>query len=513
MSNIKITVEWEESVVFAGEEVRCIISFKNSSPVLGCSRSLSPYVNGQHESGRDRWKQDLPRQQPLPKRAQSLRKADDKNVRLQTKGHRPAMSLGGSTLLRDSSRGPRVAGTATHGIMKSRVHGRSLSIVSLASNGADEDAMIPPDAGASQARRYHGRAASLQILPMRSPGTNVTTSLALHPPRRLTDSTFRKFHNPDQGRDGEAYSKAAPAGTIPENGRPRTDSRTSPPLRDSSSNTFHRPIPTRSSTSNTIKASPTIPFSPPNQNDNYKSSFVSKNKVLSPISQTATPRSSLELYSQSNLSTETLASEYVLPPKVNQSSKSTTRKGTHLLPFPSQVSKTETLMMGYVQLNGSFTLDGSLINMAPFESIKLKGIIGGQGGGGVVGVDKSKRENGLLGSFGWGGLGQSLGGLIGGQEMSSIKEMKGIASNKAIPIISTPHSILFVNLSLQPGESRSFSYSHRLPDDIPPTYKGRAIKIEYQLAIGTQRPQQSLQTQSMRHADFGFKVFSGVTRM
>ena len=498
--------------MYAGEEVRCIISFKNSSPVIGRSRSLSPYVNGQHESGRDRWKQDLTRQQPLPKRAQSLRKAEERNVRPQGRGHRPALSFGGPSLSRDSPRGLPVVAAMAHGSTKTPGHGRSLSIVSLAANTTTEDT-VPADIIGPQTRRSHNRAASLQILPMRSSGSNINYRPALPSPRRLTESTLSKTDTSDQGKKEKVYPKPSAEGTIQINGRPRTDSRTSPNLAGSASSSFHRVIPGRSSKNNTIKASPTIPFSPPNQNDNYNSNFISKNKILSPISQTATPRSSLELYSQSNLSNETLASEYVVPPKVNYTTKSNSRRETYLSSLPGQTSKTETLMMGYVQLSGSFTLDGSLISMAPFESVKMKGVIGGQGGGGVVGVEKSRRDGGLLGSFGWGGLGQSLGGLIGGQEMSSIKEMKGIANNKAVPIISTPQSILFVNLSLQPGESRSFSYIHRLPDNVPPSYKGRAIKIEYQLVIGTQRPQQSLQTQSIRHADFGFKVFSGVTGM
>jgi hypothetical protein len=70
-------------------------------------------------------------------------------------------------------------------------------------------------------------------------------------------------------------------------------------------------------------------------------------------------------------------------------------------------------MMGYAQIMGSFTLDGSLINQAPFEEVKRKGVVGGQGGGGVVGVEKTKRESGLFGALGWGNIGESLGGLLG----------------------------------------------------------------------------------------------------
>ncbi|KAK4994751.1 Golgi membrane exchange factor (Ric1p-Rgp1p) subunit [Elasticomyces elasticus] len=97
--------------------------------------------------------------------------------------------------------------------------------------------------------------------------------------------------------------------------------------------------------------------------------------------------------------------------------------------------------MGYAQTMGHFTLDGSLVNQAPFEEVKRRGVVGGKGGGGVVGVDHSRRESGLFGAFGWSNIGNSLGGLLGGNEMSSIKEMRGIATSKLIPLLSTPQRL------------------------------------------------------------------------
>jgi RAB6A-GEF complex partner protein 2 len=81
--------------------------------------------------------------------------------------------------------------------------------------------------------------------------------------------------------------------------------------------------------------------------------------------------------------------------------------------------------MGYAQVSGSFILDGSLMQTALFDEVKRKGIVGGQRGGGVVGIDTKKNsEGGFLG--GWGGFG--LSGLLGGGNMSTIAEMKSIAS-------------------------------------------------------------------------------------
>lgn len=166
-------------------------------------------------------------------------------------------------------------------------------------------------------------------------------------------------------------------------------------------------------------------------------------------------------------------------------------------------------MMGYAQVMGSFILDGSLVNQAPFEEIKRKGVVGGQGGGGVVGVERSKKESGLFGAFGWNNIGESINGLLSGGEMSSIKEMNRIASSKSIPLISTTQSILFVDLKLAPGESRSYRYSFGLPRGLPPSHKGRAMKVSYNLTVGVQRPGTGKERQ-IRSIDIPFRVFGSV---
>ncbi len=231
-------------------------------------------------------------------------------------------------------------------------------------------------------------------------------------------------------------------------------------------------------------------------------------RILSPASNGETPRSSGEFYSLSNNSTETLASEYLpqQPGRTQQPGTHTRRPsniaaGSHLRP-------PETLMMGYAQIYGSFTVDGSLINQAPFEEVKRRGGLGGQGGG-VIGVETSKRDSGLLRGFGWGNIGESLGGLLGGGELSSIKNMRGIASSKAIPLLSTPQSILFVDLRLAPGESRSYKYSFKLPKGLPPSHRGKAVKISYNLVIGTQRPG-GAKEQQVKSVEVPFRILGSV---
>lgn len=168
----------------------------------------------------------------------------------------------------------------------------------------------------------------------------------------------------------------------------------------------------------------------------------------------------------------------------------------------------ESLMMGYAQIQGSFTLDGSLVSLGPFEPVKKKAIVGGQGGG-VVGLETTKRDSGLLRAFGWGSLSNSLGDFLGGGELSTIKEMRGVANSKSVPLLTTPQSILFVDLQLAPGESQAYEYTFRLPRGLPPTHRGKAMKISYTLVVGTQRAG-GAKEQQVRSVEVPFRVLGSV---
>ncbi|KAF7239985.1 RAB6A-GEF complex partner protein 2 [Varanus komodoensis] len=54
-------------------------------------------------------------------------------------------------------------------------------------------------------------------------------------------------------------------------------------------------------------------------------------------------------------------------------------------------------------------------------------------------------------------------------------------------VLSTPPKILFCDLRLDPGESRTYSYCEVLPVDGPPSFRGQAVKYVYKLTIGCQR--------------------------
>ncbi|XP_069601621.1 RAB6A-GEF complex partner protein 2 [Ranitomeya imitator] len=54
-------------------------------------------------------------------------------------------------------------------------------------------------------------------------------------------------------------------------------------------------------------------------------------------------------------------------------------------------------------------------------------------------------------------------------------------------ILSTPPKILFCDLRLDPGETKSYSYSETLPLTAPPSFRGQSVKYVYKLTIGCQR--------------------------
>lgn len=234
-------------------------------------------------------------------------------------------------------------------------------------------------------------------------------------------------------------------------------------------------------------------------------------KILPGTSVTDSNRSSREFQSLSNQSQDTLGSELASAVAGRPMFPTPTMRqqdGMRSMSKPRGIS--ETLLMGYAHVSATFTLDGALVDQAPFQEVKRRGFLGGQAGGGVVGVKPPSNGGGLLGGLSLTSIGESIGGLLGGRELSSLKEMKDVASSRAIPLLSTPQSLLFVDLTLGPGEERSYSFRYTIPKGLPASYKGKAIKIVYDLTIGVQGAPDEKAVQKIRCVNIPFKVFSGV---
>lgn len=232
---------------------------------------------------------------------------------------------------------------------------------------------------------------------------------------------------------------------------------------------------------------------------------------FSMFSANETPRPSMDLYNLSNHSDETMISELPVDRPGMRRGPSSRQSSFFTVNRPPIPQRKETLMMGYVQVSGSFILDGSLVNRAPFEDVKRKAVVGGQAGGGVVGIARRNRDSGFFGALNLANIGESLGDLLGSGQPSSMREMKDIADSETIPLLATPKSILFVNLELDPGHSKSFSYKFKMPRGLPPSHRGRAMKVTYNIVIGTQRPGSSRsQAQQISQTSVPFRLFGGV---
>ncbi|KAG4305430.1 hypothetical protein PORY_000986 [Pneumocystis oryctolagi] len=152
----------------------------------------------------------------------------------------------------------------------------------------------------------------------------------------------------------------------------------------------------------------------------------------------------------------------------------------------------ETIMIGYVQVVGHFVLNEKIIKVEKFEELGINKNSVKFAKGSLANIhSQTTHKEGFVSNLGL--FSNGLSNLFKNQSMSSLNEFKEIKDSKHIPILSTSPSILFVDLQLEPGESRSFGYKFTLPPQLPPTYDGKSIKISYHLCIGTQLSAKDIQ--------------------
>ncbi|PHH81398.1 hypothetical protein CDD82_875 [Ophiocordyceps australis] len=512
-SNVRVFVEWRDQNVFAGEEMRCTITFKNVAPEPAAPRKQHrPPRDGQRLSTTPLNGVGKPKLAPTATRLTSSPSASS------TRRHqRSALSLNGPVASPALSRmgsmqWPQTAGSGDW--RPGHAHKRSVSIVSIASAGGfDEHAQRREATSRLQSsRRGHNRAASLQIPPRVQPPSPSGPQSASLTPRHMSSPLLNAPYPPDR------FARSTTAPNTPGQALQRSPMNRLNPMPEFKFPAEPVPDPELQSTPTTSAVHHLVSPQPDHSNRTSfplrcKEHAITSNehpvaRVLSSNSVSGgTPRSSGDFYSLSNHSSETLASEYVTHPLVAGQ-----RRTSHLRPSSSMAlphpRTPESLMMGYAQIQGSFTLDGSLVSLGPFEQVKKKAAVGMRGGG-VVGLDSSRRESGLLRGFGWSSISNSLGDLWGGDELSTIKEMRGAINSRSVPLLSTPQSILFVEMQLEPGESRAFEYSFSLPRGLPPTHRGKAIKFSYSLVIGTQRAG-GAKEQNVRCVEIPFRVLGSV---
>ncbi|KAG5952200.1 hypothetical protein E4U53_001416 [Claviceps sorghi] len=523
-SNIRVFIQWHDQTVFAGEEVRCTVTFKNVAATAVQVREQASSQLQQSKPQGERQRLSVPLQARAGRGNIGLTSPPSTTT---TRGHRrSALSLSVSTTPSHSRSGsiqwPQTPGIGTDW-RPGHSHRRSLSIVSIGSTGTAEEHAHRNEATSrpqfQRPQHGHNRSASLQLPPQRlaNPGPGLPSAPLLS--QNISSSLLNASYTSDRF-DRFPASSTAPCtpGLTGQKRSPRTTAtQQMPEFR------FPAASPSENDEDSSSKTTSTGGLLSPTRsrlsNNSHNLAVRSKEQPLSAVERPAarilasntvsggTPRSSSEFYTVSNNSSETLVSEYVTQPPIrgggrppyfrNSSGKAAQHRKTP-----------ESLMMGYAQIQGNFTLDGSLVSLSPFEQVKQKGAVGGRGGG-VIGLEPTKRDSGLLRGLGWGTISNSLGDFLGGGELSTIKEIRGAANSKSIPLLSTPQSILFVDLQLASGESQSYEYSFCLPKGLPPTHKGRTIKISYSLVIGTQRAG-GAKEQQVRSVEVPFRVLGSV---
>jgi hypothetical protein len=182
-SNIRVFAQWKNPTVFAGEDIECTITFKNTALPEGRDKSPARKANGFAPGGE--------RQRKLPPVHSSTRPSVSRNSSFTSLGgpaqhlrsHRPALSVQTASSTGDRSRSPQPYGAAFNNgsatPTPTHAHGKSLSIISLGTEVATEGSHERAAPASRRPLRAHGRSASLQVVPGRPspfPGTHGSCS-------------------------------------------------------------------------------------------------------------------------------------------------------------------------------------------------------------------------------------------------------------------------------------------------------------------------------------------------
>ena len=176
-TTLRVLVQWADGPIFAGEDVKCKITFKNVAPSsneLESDNAITK-LKGVGLSGNRRQKAG-----PLQSPASRISRASSQSAQRQpglAQGHRQTLPLNvpSSKILTKPNRGSAVAPQDAAALTE-RKHQRSLSIISLGGSEADgKESPVRDSAGPRHPpRRGHMRSTSLQVMPKRTSTANGT---------------------------------------------------------------------------------------------------------------------------------------------------------------------------------------------------------------------------------------------------------------------------------------------------------------------------------------------------
>ncbi|KAK7057382.1 Rgp1-domain-containing protein [Favolaschia claudopus] len=235
----------------------------------------------------------------------------------------------------------------------------------------------------------------------------------------------------------------------------------------------------------------------------------------------AIPPSPAPGYPLSVFTTTNHSAPVAYPPRRNSSASQTQLGHGHppaintQLPIPPRTAQsasftpphTELLLYAYVALAGRAVLSplagtgtsalhslrSSLLQPARGGgslSLQAAGVGGGLGLGfpsAVAAQNGPRHRRSSSFSAGLRALGAGIG--IWGRDSGAVPGSSQAAEDPEAPVptLDVPPEMLAVDLTLGPGESRSYTYKLLLPAHLPPTFKGRTLRFSYELVIGACR--------------------------
>ncbi|KAH7104289.1 Rgp1-domain-containing protein [Auriculariales sp. MPI-PUGE-AT-0066] len=167
----------------------------------------------------------------------------------------------------------------------------------------------------------------------------------------------------------------------------------------------------------------------------------------------------------------------------------------------------ELLLWSYAQLSGTLELDDALIRPETQAALRQQ-----LRAARVVGGGRMHLEDGLMPKAPT----RSIGGgffssLFGGGQPAQAQTVQ-VDDGQPMPTLETRQTMLVVDLSLTPGEQKSFKYTTTLPAVLPPTFRGRAIRLSYTLVLGACRAEGgSARRQYSRVMKIPIRLYNHVT--
>ncbi|KAF8525087.1 Rgp1-domain-containing protein [Hysterangium stoloniferum] len=248
---------------------------------------------------------------------------------------------------------------------------------------------------------------------------------------------------------------------------------------------------------------------PPTPTSPFQASLepIIENGALEPPPKPLRHQSSLGIGSPPTLSTPAIPNTRSKSANVNPPHSAF---ATTFTPVP-----TELLLYAYAQLNGTLSIDPVSVSSSSEvlgirEALQKKAAIGGGSLDIGEGLHHTRPvSNGLF-------------GFLSSPTPTSTtfpNNMSGATEDgeDALPTLETQPSMLAIDLSLAPGESRSYSYTLDLPVNLPPTFKGRAFRFSYELVVGICRastpfaPSKHTERRRSRVMRVPIRVYNNVT--